>query len=304
MSGSFSPLQLFSPVQLVFCLILFFLPWIELSCQFPPELVKDAPKEELEQMKKEFGVDPTRPIGLVTQSGLQIASGDASVSSDFEKLSEKKGGAVKNARPFDPKREKKDGETAPLLYLFPVAVVAGIVLGFVPWPGVARKAVLAGCCLLALGVVGIQAAIGFPLDKEIAKQKDQLKGFGGGGGIGFGAPGAKAAPGGKDADIFRVRWKLPLYLTLLLLLGAAGTAFLGPNAPTGRKPKRRPVRDYDDDDEDEEDEEDRPRRKKPSMAFEVVDEEDEDDRPRKKRRRDEDDEDDDRPRKRRRRDDD
>jgi hypothetical protein len=106
--------------------------------------VKDAPKEELEQMKKEFGVDPTRPIGLVTQSGLQIASGDASVSSDFEKLSEKKGGAVKNARPFDPKREKKDGETARCCSCSRSRWSAGIVLGFVPWPGVARKAILAG----------------------------------------------------------------------------------------------------------------------------------------------------------------
>ncbi|AWM38597.1 hypothetical protein GobsT_32250 [Gemmata obscuriglobus] len=316
MKLSFSPLQLLSPVQLIFCLILFFLPWIELSCTLPPDVAKNAPPGELEKLKKDTGIDPSRPIRMYTQSGLQIATGDVSVSPDFEKGVERvRGGAGAGPGPkFGPDPSNKaDGQTAPLLFLFPVALLAGIVIGFVPWPHLARRLVLVVCCLGAMGIVGAHAAIGFPLEKEIAKQKEKMKG---GGAFGA-APGAKAAPGtAGEPEVFRVRWQIPLYLTLILLLGAAGTAFLDAGLTAKKKPKRR----YraDEEYEDDEEEEERPRKRRPKAVdedederparkpkFEVVDE-DEDEPPRKRpkpRRRDED-EDDDRPRRSRRRDDD
>lgn len=295
MKMSFSPLQLLSPVQLVFCFVLFFLPWIELSCTLPAEATKGGQKAEMEAMKKETGVDPTKPISMYTQSGLQIATGDVSVASDFEKISAqmKKGvGGGAGLEP-DPKAKKKDGETAPLLFLFPVALLAGIGVGCAPFQHLLRRLALAVVCLGALGVVGLQAAIGFPLEKEIAKQKEQLKGFGGVGG-GFGpAPDpkggkVKAAAPAAEPEIFRVTWKIPLYLTFLLLLGATATAFVDGGLLAGsKKPKRR----YGSRDDDEEDEDDRPRKKKRAVAEDLSDE-DEDDRPRKKKKRvEEDDED-------------
>ena len=77
-ASSFSPLRLFSPVQLVFCFILFFLPWIEMTCTIPPSQVKNIPKDEVEKTRKEFGIDPTKPVSMVSQTGLQIATGGSS----------------------------------------------------------------------------------------------------------------------------------------------------------------------------------------------------------------------------------
>ena len=321
-SAPFSPLRLFTPIQLAFCLLLFFLPWIELQCVPPKAALKEIPKEQLEEMKKETGIDPTRPVSYLVQSGYQIATGDVSVGSDIKRAAEKKkkkaGGAggdmefdLDPETAFKKNKDKEDGSTAPLLFLFPVALVAGIVVAFVPMPTMVRRGVLAGCCALALGVVGVQALIGFPLEKKLKEKVAKEKSGGGQAGIVVG-----------DEQPFRVSWQLPLYLTFLLLLGAAGTSFLG-GGGGGRKSKRK-VYDFDDEDDEEEEEEERPRKKKkrvvadddedddeppprkksaPASPFEVV----EDDEPPKKkpRRRDDDDDEDedDRPRRKKRRDD-
>ena len=306
-ASSFSPLQLASPIQLIFCLILFFLPWVELQC-VPPKQYRDMPKEQLERVKKEMGVDPTKTISYATQSGFQIASGEASPGSDIKKMSEGKGSKGKLDFDGDSKGKKEDGSTAPLLYLYPVALIAGIVIAFVPIPGNIRRLVLAGCCLLGFGVIGLQALIGFPIEKKLKELEKEKGGVPAMGGFGGGGGDTTKKSDAKEESPFRVAWKLPLYLTFLLLLGAAGTAFIVPGG--GAKGRKKPY-GYDDDDDDEDDdrpkkkkrrdddddEDDRPKKKKPMSL------DDEDDRPAKKKRRDEDDEDDDRPRKKRRDDD-
>ena len=292
-AASFSPLQLFAPIQLGLCLLLFFLPWIDIQCVPPPSEVKNMPKEQVEMVKKEIGIDPTKPITLISQSGLQIANGTASVGSDIkkatekmtEKMSKQPGVTVKSEKSADSELneslKKEKDVSAPLLWVYLLAVIAGIAVGFIPWASVARKLIVAGCCALAFGLVGIQAAMGFPLEnkmKEKTKGADggapfKMPGMGGMGGMGGagGGGGGKADP--KASEMQRVSWQIPLYLTFVLLLGAGGTAFLG--ASGGGKKAKRKAYNFDDDDEDE------------------------DDRPRKKRRRDEDadDDDEDRPRK-------
>ena len=80
--------------------------------------------------------------------------------------------------------------------------------------------------------MGLQAIIGFPMENEIKKKNDEMKnmdGMGKGGGVRGDAEGGgeKAKSESKPSeDMVRVSWKFPLYLTVLLLLGAAGTAFL------------------------------------------------------------------------------
>lgn len=250
----------------------------------PASEVKNMPKEEIEMAKKELGFDPTKPVGMYSQSGLQIATGNVSLGSDFKKVAEKSKkemGGAGGGFDLDPNTsgKKKEGGTAPLLFLYPVALLGGIILGFIPWAGMPRKIIAAGCCAAAFGVVGLQAAIGFPLENDLKKQADQMKGFGGMGKFGGGGGGAKTdtKSSSKDNEMFKVAWKFPLYLTFLLLLTAGGTAFLGPNGPGGKYKPKRKAYDLDDEDDDEDDEDD--------------------DRPRKKKRRDDDDDDDDRPRK-------
>src|SRR5262249_6179470 len=132
----------------------------------------------------ETGVDLTKPLSMIYQSGAQIAIGDASVSSDFKKLANKEKAKEKDKdkdkKPaqggefnfnFDAdssvKKNKEEGGTAPLLFVYPVALIAGIVLGFVLGPGLPRRFILLGCCLGAFGIVGLQAAIGFPMEREL-----------------------------------------------------------------------------------------------------------------------------------------
>jgi hypothetical protein len=317
---SFSPLQLFTPIQLIFCLILFFLPWIDVQCVVPKDVLKDAPKEKLEEMKKEIGWDPNTPFSFATQSGLQIANGDASPGADMQRVMDKlnkelggKGNKEKFDFDTDPATGKKtERKTAPLLFFYPVALVAGIVIGFIPWAGWARRIVLASVVGGAFLVVGVQAVMGFPIEVEMKKKFQEASGSGMGGFGPFGGLGGNKTPGGKAApksepkleDVFRVAWKFPLYVTFLLLLTAGGTSFLdaGGGGKKSRYGKRKRGRDdYDDEEDEEDDDEDyRPAKKKRRDA----DDEDDDDRPaRKKKRRDddededEDEDEDDRPRK-------
>ena len=296
---SFNPLRLLSPIQLFICLVLFFLPWVEVQCVMPKNGLGDLDMDPVPGMKAAPG-KPASSTGsrpFITQSGLQIATGGYTFASpELKALMEEaeKSGAkagLKGEKGLGKDNEKDEVGKGVLLFFFPILVLVGGVLGIVLGPGLPRRLVVAGCCAGALGAVGIQAAIGFPVEqqikKEAEKQKEEAKKFG--------------ADAGKIENPFKVVWKFPLYLTLLLLVGATGTAFVD-----GGVKKKRPKRAaYDFDDDDDEYEDDRPRRKKKPIVEEIPDE-DEEERPRKKRRpRDEDDEDEDeRPRRNRRRDDD
>ncbi len=164
----------------------------------PPAEAKKMPKEEIDATKKELGIDPTKPVSMVSQSGLQIATGDSSPGSDMKKIEakakespKKMGGAVETEKTKD----KDDLKGAPLLFLFPVALLAGIGVAFLPIPSLIRRLTLAGCCAAALGVVLLQALIGFPMENEIKKKTEEMKAMGGGGlmfGGGGGMPGDKA----------------------------------------------------------------------------------------------------------------
>jgi hypothetical protein len=312
-SLSFSPLQLFTPIQLIFCLILFFLPWIDVQCVIPKDQLKDIPKEEIEKSKKEIGWDPTTPFSMVTQSGLQIATGESSPGSDMQrvldKMNKELGGKVAPKEKFDwdtdPATGKKtEKKGAPMLFVYAALLLAGIVIGFIPWAGWVRRIVLASVVGGAFMMLGLQALLGFPVEVEMRKKFQEASGAGAGFNPfgGFGAPKAppgKAAPKNevKPEDVFRVSWKFPLYVTFLLLLAAGGTSFLDAGGGGGKKSKhekrRRGRDDYDDDDEDDDDEDYRPAKKKRRDE----DDKDEDDRPRKKKRQDDEDDEDDRPRK-------
>ncbi|AMV28842.1 hypothetical protein VT84_30895 [Gemmata sp. SH-PL17] len=293
---NFSPLRLLSPIQLFICLILFFLPWVEVQCVMPKDGLGGFDADPMPGMKAGAGkaISSAGPRPFITQSGLQIATGGHSFASPELKMlmdeAEKSG--KKMGAPPGKGNEKDELGKGVILFLFPILILVGGVLGIVLGPGLPRRLVVAGCCAGAIGVVGIQAAIGFPIEqqikKEAEKEKEMAKQFGG--------------DASKVENPFKIVWKFPLYLTLLLLVGATGTAFVDGGVKK-RKPKRVSY-DFDDDEDDEEYEDDRPRRKKKPIVEEIPDD-DEEERPRKQRRpRDDDDEEDDRPRRKRRRDDD
>src|SRR5262245_8041798 len=232
---SFSPLQLFTPIQLFFCVILFFLPWIEIQCVAPKEVVKDIPKESLEKSRQELGWDPSVPFSFLTQSGFEIAIGGASPGSDTKRLMskmEKEFGAKagsnnsrNNNKPFefdtDESGKKKERATAPLLFAYFGMVLVGIAVGLLPFGGIVRRLVVLLICLTALGILGAQIAMGFPIEQEIKKEMKNAQGLGGFGQVNP-PPGGTAPqkPEVKLDDMIRVKWQIPLYATLGLLVSS------------------------------------------------------------------------------------
>jgi hypothetical protein len=221
-----SPLKFLTPSQLVMCLILFFLPWVEVQCAFPKA---SASMQSLEKM------DPADVVwaGVLQQSGIEITLGQVTYADQTKQASiEKSSKAAKESGPGG----------AHLLWLYLLALLAGIGLGFALPVGKARKPALAGCCALALLVAGGQATMGLPVMKGLEAQAE-------------GMMGSKKDKESLD-DIVRLKYKFPFYLSMFLLVGALGTALLEPGAATGPPPRPK------DEEEPEEDEEEAPRRKR------------------------------------------
>jgi hypothetical protein len=286
--AALSPLRFATPGQLVMCLLLFFLPWIEIQCPVP-----DLNKIQAEPGKKAAPPDlKSMPyVPLITQSGFEAATGSYTFADPMlrQQMDQKrKAGAGnieksldKNAKAAAPASDKDKDEpgAAPLLWLYLVAVLAGIAVGFALQTGKVRQMVLIGCCALALVAAGGQAAIGFPITQKIREQPTGMPG----------GAAADGAPKMNPDDVLKTVYKIPFFLALLFCVGGIVTAALTPNGPV--KP-RRPVGDVDDD------EDDRPRKRR---RRDQDDEDEDDDEPRQRRkRRDEDEEVDvDRPRKKR-----
>ncbi|MCI0704503.1 MAG: hypothetical protein L0241_25900, partial [Planctomycetia bacterium] len=145
---------------------------------------------------------------MYTQTGLQVATGEASVASDFKKIADKM--KQKGGIDLDPeeglkknKENKEEKKTAPLLFFYLILVVVGLVLGLVLPGGMGRVITLLACCGTAIAIVGIQAAIGFPVEQELKKKIAEEKKAGGG------------VVKLDSEPVIRVAWKFPLYATFL-----------------------------------------------------------------------------------------
>jgi len=157
---------------MIFCVILFFLPWIELQCNTQKEKGGFGPQPVLKGTKSETpkSTAPTW-MTIVTQSGMQVASGDATVLGN-QPIGDKGVGGP------GPGPEKESG-SAPLLWLYPLAAIGAIAVGFAMPSTKVRKLVLAGCCGLAFFVAAGQAAMGFPIENSIDKSMKEMAGMGG-----------------------------------------------------------------------------------------------------------------------------
>jgi hypothetical protein len=220
--SSANPLRWITPSQFVICLVLFFLPWVEIQCPMPKGGLNfnvGAPPQA--------GPPEFIWTGFVQQSGLQAATGGYSfVDPTLQKMyeAEKRNPTDKNAK-ADAKKD--DPPPAPLLWLYLLAVIAGIAIGFAMPPGYVRKGALIGCCVLALVSAGGQAVIGFPIQTKIEEELKEDKGGG--------------ANLKLDSDMRpKTRLKIPFFLAVLFSLGALVTTLI---EPMGTKPKSRRPRD-------------------------------------------------------------
>ena len=201
-------LKILSPIQLCFCLLLFLLPWVEVQCMPKPLPPGARPDPMMAGMKDE-------PVTVASQSGLQIATGGLS------KMEMRDGGMGPGRGAQQDMVNIPTPDGAPLLFLFPLAVVLGIVFGFLPRGGLSRKLAVFSCCMAAIGAIGVQAAMGFPIQESTETWVKS---------------GASADMLGEENTI-RVAWSFFLYTALLFLVGATSTAFLGGGGkpPTARR---------------------------------------------------------------------
>jgi hypothetical protein len=278
-----SPLRFVSPGTFGAAVILFFLPWTDLSCN-----------------------GPTGKLQMVTQSAYQSAVGEASEGEGFDKLREMGGPQVgkkgevrldlnelrRNPMPGPGGKEKEDKtEKAPLLWLYLGLLVAGAVVPVLLPTAQIRGAIIIGFVGFALLLLVLQMILGFPLantaadfNKEMTQRED----------VGRNPLGPDLKLGGKME--MKSSYLLSFWASMLMLVasGALGLIQVIVGRPTGAR-SRRPRRRRDDDDKPADDAGERPRRSRRD--------DDEEERPRRPRR--DDDEEEERPRRpRRRRDDD
>jgi hypothetical protein len=173
---------------------------------------------------------------LLSQTGFQAATGKYSfVDPEMQQLVEK-GEKIKGQIGGSKENKEEKLDSALLLWGFVIAILAGTVFGLIMPSSLTKKGILILCCLVALGAVGAQTAIGFP----ISKQKDDMKGMGGNNNA--------AQLGLKPEDLMRTSYKIPFYLTFLFCVGAIATTLLE-ESPMPRKKKRHIEEDEVSDDE-------------------------------------------------------
>ncbi len=251
-----------TPGQLAICLVLFFLPWIEVQCPSPD--FSDPNNMKLKPGQPPPRVDPKKVTyrSLLTQSGFQAATGNYTITDpDLEKMRDtsKKMGSDKGSKKGSKDSGAKEDEisSAPLLFLYPLAAIAGIVVGLVlPGSGL-KKGILIGCCAVALLAAAGQAAVGFPVENKIKEPKTQNK---------------KGGPNDDDTirftnnDDLKIMFKFPFFLALLFPIGGIVTAALEPTETVTKsgKKKRKYYQDDEDDDDrrDDEDEDEDIRRRR------------------------------------------
>src|SRR5438045_1216305 len=104
-----SPLRYVTPGMMVMCLLLFFLPWVEVQCNVSEKGGMDfggAGNGNVKVTNKSSGPEW---MTLASQSGYQIASGGVTVMGTAGGGAGKKSGGP-----------AESGESAPLLWLYPL----------------------------------------------------------------------------------------------------------------------------------------------------------------------------------------
>ena len=131
-----------TPGFYVLALVCFLLPWASVTCTVPSfELSEDDAKE----MK-------------ISQTGLQMIIGKSSVSIDGKTPTEEE---RKEMEEDDSPMNLNELNTAPLLIVFPLALLIGLAMSF----SLPRIASVAGGMAVVIGIA--QFAIGFPITEKI-----------------------------------------------------------------------------------------------------------------------------------------
>ena len=144
-------LRVASPSMLIAALVLFCLPWVNVSCRTPDGEVLE-----------------------ISQTGLQAALGKSTVSMHGEDGTVRVGdsfldgpNALAGDNDFGAPRTPGDIDAAPLLLVYAVVLIAGAIAGFVVPTDQPRMAAVGGCGAAAAALLILQLVAGFPLTSDI-----------------------------------------------------------------------------------------------------------------------------------------
>lgn len=164
---------------------------------------------------------------MLTQSGFQIATGKYTFTDpkiqqmmEIEKAKGEGPGSVKIEK-------KKEVDRAPLLLAYPLAAIAGIVIGLAMPGSVLKKGLLLGCCLAVLLVTAGQAAMGFPIENAIRQDRAVDP-------IDFDEPMALPQARVDAKPDLKIKMQIAFFFVLLFASGSIITAALEPTSPPAR----------------------------------------------------------------------
>jgi hypothetical protein len=168
-----------SPSTLLFALLLFPLPWIEIQCPnfmtgkndiCHPSKSASAPQPAEKSSQPDppdwmngilFNLFGPRKSVLISQSGIQAIGGWWSYGGDID---EDKPQALRLRREMDA------GMTAaPVLGVYFGVLLLGCATAFLMKPGLLRSSIVAGTAAVTLGLIVMQLWIGFPLDEAFCR---------------------------------------------------------------------------------------------------------------------------------------
>src|SRR5207302_5728878 len=136
---------------LAFTVLLFLLPWIEVSCEAKPFSRRGEPYMR-------------GSLSVFYQSGLQATWGEVSLNG----LLQGPGGLDWQGQTIPYDAAKTD--PAPLMIGYGLCLLAGIIIGYSMRSSKLKGFLLGGVCLTASVLLLVQTAVGFPFSKTFEKE--------------------------------------------------------------------------------------------------------------------------------------
>jgi len=219
--------------MLAFSLVLFLLPWIEVSCEARLSPRRDdpfgdgrgAPRRDDPFRRDEPFNEVRGSLSVFYQSGLQSTWGEVSING----LLQGRGGLEWQGQSIRSDTVKTD--PAPMMIGYGLCLIAGIIIGYSMRTSKLKGFLLGGVCLTACALLLAQMVVGFPFaktfEKELAKQPANVR-------------------NGLSDVTLAVRYTPIFYLAVVMTITSFILAAIEPAVGPRKRRKRRRREDEDD----------------------------------------------------------
>jgi hypothetical protein len=228
-----------APSVLVFTLLIGVFPWIEIGCRGKPQDFEEIATK----LRQPLGANGK--VVLQTQTGYQALWGGSSPGPEIRelrrKMEESKQSSPAPAVQVVPNNDR--AESAPLVWVYFVLVLAAVAIGFALPPGLWRSGIFLGTAGVAALLFAVQAAIGLPIKNNADDpKKNSATALPGAPGLKWKGNGSGPQPYSRYTLWYYLNW--PFLLLPLALVGVEEGIALA-------RPVRRRRPRYQEEDEEE-----------------------------------------------------